>query len=90
MSIEKFRSEPIPLLTIYPNPAKDILYLNIVDEHFKTASISVFNSAGSLVYSALTPNKNNELQVQDLENGIYLIQVENTETGKILFSKFVK
>jgi hypothetical protein len=90
MSIEKLRSEPIPLLTIYPNPAKDILYLNIVDEHFKTASISVFNSAGSLVYSALTPNKNNELQVQDLENGIYLIQVENTETGKILFSKFVK
>jgi hypothetical protein len=90
MSIEKFRSEPTPLLTIYPNPAHDILHLNIVNERFKTAKISVFNSAGALVYSALTPNKNNELLVQDLEKGIYIVQVENTETGKTMVSKFVK
>ena len=70
-------------LTIFPNPATSIIYINynaVID------SIQVYDMAGKMVM-----NKNNDLEsldVSGLGNGLYFMKVTTTE--KVFTSKFLK
>ncbi len=74
-------------LSIYPNPAKDILYLksqNIIGD----ANYSVYNSIGTCVKSGILFSGINQILINNLNNGVYFIRVVEGEFSKTM--KFVK
>lgn len=60
---------------IYPNPASEKLYIGSeIDDH-KTKVISIYNSTGIKVkHFNLNPNQK-EVCIQDLSNGIYIVEI---------------
>lgn len=74
-------------LTLYPNPATDFVRIEGVDEN-TCSEISIFDLTGRLV--RIYPYCN-ELNVSDLQNGIYVLRVTGDDgvnkTSKLLISK---
>lgn len=72
--------------TVFPNPAKDKVHVSIDATISSKAQVSLTDLSGRVVKSFdtnLIPGSNElSLQVTDLANGVYLIQV-NTEKGKM-------
>ena len=58
----------------YPNPARDVLNINIDNERTYKA-VKIFSVTGELVHQ--TTNKINSVDVSDWNSGIYLIQIEH-------------
>jgi hypothetical protein len=78
--------------TVYPNPSNGIIYIQVNKDLLKDNSrIKIFNSNGRKVYDYQLPNKGNTLQldITNLEEGVYVYQVTN---GEKIFStgKFIK
>jgi hypothetical protein len=73
---------PIQTLAIYPNPVKDILYINGSDLINK---VEVYTNYGSKVKVSLNKNK---LDMSSLSAGIYQIRIFYSE--KITYSKIIK
>ena len=72
---------------LYPNPASSVL--NIQSE-VNIASITVANVIGQKVLSINNVNADNyKLNVEDLNNGVYLISINNVD-GTSAVTKFVK
>lgn len=69
---------------IYPNPVVDIVKIT---SPFKTLSIDVYNYSGKLV-KTFPSLKNNEINVQDLAPGIYIVTL-TTDQG-IVTKKIIK
>ena len=74
-------------LTLYPNPASDYVHIDGVDEN-TCSEISVFDMTGRLIIKYPYCN---ELNVSDLQNGIYMLRVigddGTNKTSKLLISK---
>ena len=65
-------TEPI----IFPNPATDILQVINLDQN---AHLQLFDMQGKLVKEIRTVNRNIELNLSDLESGIYVLKVNYAE-----------
>ncbi len=67
-------------LNIYPNPASDVLYINLPGngkQHF----IQIFDIAGHLVKSVRTDGTNAlSINISGLESGLYMLQYQNETT----------
>jgi hypothetical protein len=72
---------------VYPNPANKVLNINITENN-KGTSISVKNQLGQTVLVETLGEVNNVLNVEKLEDGIYIIEL-NFNSGKQIV-KFVK
>lgn len=72
-------------LVLSPNPVNNILNLNIGNENVK--SYRIYTVSGSLIQSDNI--NNNQVSVQNLRKGFYLINAITTE-GKEYTSKFIK
>lgn len=88
-AIEEIKSENpsvnwIESIKLYPNPVSDIV--NITSP-FKTLSLDVYNYSGKLV-KTFPSLKNNEINVQDLAPGIYIVTL-TTDQG-IVTKKIIK
>ena len=73
-------------LKIYPNPANEKVIIeleNLIGQHLK-----IVNAIGQVVYDAEIKNKKIEIDLSDLANGIYTVQVQ-TAKG-IVLKKLVK
>lgn len=71
--------------TIFPNPAKEVLYINC---NVENAIVQIFDINGKLVQTDLTFS-NSEINISDLVSGTYLI-ILSTDNGKTGIQKFVK
>jgi len=65
--------------TIYPNPAKNILYVNTK----AGKEIRIYNVAGSMVLSKIATSNTDKIDISRLPAGVYLIKVD-TRTQKIM------
>lgn len=88
-AIEEIKSENpsvnwVESIKLYPNPVTDIV--NITSP-FKTLSVDVYNYSGKLV-KTFPSLKNNEINVQDLAPGIYIVTL-TTDQG-IVTKKIIK
>lgn len=63
-------------ISVYPNPTSNILYINGLNKHEK---VHLFDTNGKLVKSC----QETELDMNDLSNGIYLLQVR-TQVVKVI------
>ena len=70
-------------LQVYPNPASSMITV----ENALNANIHILDLTGKQVM-AIENNNGTQLNVADLTNGIYIVQVESD--GKISTGRFVK
>lgn len=72
---------------IYPNPAKDVVYIKTGHTLLQNATIKIVNSAGQTVlYKSQTGNL---LDISALQNGLYLMQIiynGKTASAKLLIA----
>jgi hypothetical protein len=75
-------------ITLYPNPAKDILFIKILATSLpKEINLELFNTTGQLVKRYKEePNSNNQLilDISDFSEGVYFL---NFSTDKLNCSK---
>ncbi len=91
-SLTQYQEGPVSFLTVYPNPANDLLFLPLPKGEYR---IEVLDLRGRLVDSAgLSANEDADadpvFKVNHLLDGVYLLQATDTETGKRYLMKFVK
>ena len=72
-------------LTVYPNPAKDILNIKTKNNSAIT-SIIIYNILGQVITSFLTPT--NTIAVTDLAPGTYFIKARTDDKDSVI--KFIK
>jgi hypothetical protein len=75
--------------TLYPNPAKDNLF---VSGNFEgTKSISIYNAIGQMVYTTEQNKKQVSINTTQLENGVYFVTIKELN-GKTAVTtlKFIK
>ena len=69
---------------IYPNPVKDILYIQTGNNEFESVKIRDLNGRIILL------SNNNPIQVSSLQKGIYLLEVTMKNSQNVLVQKFTK
>ncbi len=67
-------------LRVYPNPAKNSLVLDFGAEPKTPTNARIYTLAGALLYELRIENATTELNVEALENGFYMLEIEN-ESG---------
>lgn len=64
-------------ISIYPNPAKDLLYIHTDSE---TPAVSeIYDNLGRTIVSQQLTHTSNQIDVSSLQNGIYLIKISNKQ-----------
>jgi Secretion system C-terminal sorting domain len=77
----------VSLVNVYPNPASDVLYINSKSELNR---VMIYDVIGQMVKNIdLNRSFTSDLDISDLNNGVYILQVE-TVSGEYSSSKFVK
>jgi surface protein len=74
--------ENLSSISIYPNPAKDKLFIQGLSNPSK---VSIYNMLGKLVYSKTTSS---ELDLEGLQSGIYIVKIIDQQ--KETTHKFIK
>ncbi|MBP1646478.1 MAG: hypothetical protein H6Q16_2056 [Bacteroidetes bacterium] len=77
------------LITIYPNPASNIVNLEIKDVSKEILKLNIYNILGVLVKTETISN-NNQINISDLNNGIYLLALKSkdfTTKQKLIIQK---
>ncbi|MBA3704946.1 MAG: T9SS type A sorting domain-containing protein, partial [Bacteroidetes bacterium] len=73
-------------VSVYPNPATNILHISSEQREFENSEIEISNIIGQLIlYSAF----NSEIDVSKLTQGIYYLKV-TTSNKQTYYSKFIK
>jgi hypothetical protein len=74
------------IMTIYPNPAQDRLFINVkqgVDENYE---ISVFNLTGQLQKREIL--RGGQIELQGLNTGIYFLKIRDLKNNRLFNHKF--
>jgi hypothetical protein len=70
-------------ISVFPNPANDILYINGLSQNTK---VTIFDIFGKMVFSKQITN--NQIDLNGFQSGVYSIKMENSKG--IVTRKFVK
>jgi len=79
-------------LSIYPNPATDVLFIKAKTNRFTTTKVSIINQQGQLVLEkSINLNTANKemIPVYDLNRGLYILRIEegnNSISSKVLLN----
>ena len=77
-------------IQIYPNPAKEILYIKLPDlEKNSKFNFEICNSQGQVVLSLQNKVSLDKIDISNLSDGIYLLKALNTNTHEIFSQSFV-
>ncbi|MGZ3755123.1 MAG: putative Ig domain-containing protein [Mucilaginibacter sp.] len=80
-------------ISIYPNPASDILNVTVLGNNAATASysMSIINSDGGIVKKETESQSSWQSRISDLAPGVYILRVVNTTNQQIVgTNKFIK
>lgn len=66
---------------LYPNPAKDVLFLEGLNE---VTQVEVFDGLGKLVHSGISNSTNYSLQVKDWPKGLYLVHIPTSTHKQVI------
>ena len=65
------------LFSLYPNPASDIVSFNIDNTNNAELTINIYNVIGTLVKSETLKQNNQQINIGDINNGIYMVAVKS-------------
>lgn len=79
-------------LNIYPNPVQNTAFIELLNNTDGSSKIEVFDVNGKLIseYSVQLVSGGIELDVANLQNGIYFVTLTNSESGFMQKGKLVK
>jgi len=66
-------------ILIYPNPANEIVTINLNNLINEVAEIKIFSAIGTLVKSKTIKQNNQQINTRDLSNGIYMVVINSKE-----------
>ena len=75
-------------LIFYPNPVENMLTVNIPNPDAGMVTISLINLAGQIAYKSVTNEAVHNINVQSLEEGVYILHVTIGE--KVFIEKVIK
>jgi len=78
------------LFNLYPNPALDIVTLNIDNTNNEDLALNIYNIMGVLVKSEMLKQSQRQINIRDLSNGIYMITIKSknlTEKQKLIIQR---
>jgi len=64
---------------LYPNPASDIVTLNIENKNNADLTLNIYAIAGTLVKSEILKQNNRQINIKDLCNGIYMVEIKSID-----------
>ncbi len=70
---------------VYPNPATDVLYIDLADDN--TQTISVVDMKGSVVYTQNVSAKHIEVNTSSLPAGVYVLRLDGAQKASMRFVK---
>lgn len=79
-------------LQLFPNPANEILFLDLTEQFTGDIIISIYNETAQLVYTIKTNSAAltiSGIPVKDFAEGLYFVNATNAETGNSNSSKFI-
>ena len=76
------------VFAVYPNPSTDYVKFSLNDAFLDKAEVTITNIQGQVVKRQNISSNFNRIEVADLSNGVYFIQL--TSGNKLGFSKFIK
>ncbi len=65
-------------ISIYPNPAKDFVQINIEDAISHDLSLQVYDMLGKLIESQIITEQTTQLNIKNLEKGVYILKIGNS------------
>jgi hypothetical protein len=71
-------------ISIYPNPASDVVTLNIDPRNNAVLTLNLYNVIGELISSETLKQNQKQINVRDLSNGIYVVDIKSKEWSKKL------
>ncbi|MCX6232461.1 MAG: T9SS type A sorting domain-containing protein [Bacteroidetes bacterium] len=77
-------------IEIFPNPANDIVTININNERNEVLEINIFNTISTLVKSETINQNQHEINIRNLSNGIYLVEIKSkawSEKQKLIIQR---
>ncbi len=79
-------------LLYYPNPARTVLNIKLPEASEKVVLIDIADLLGNIVLhtNTVTENDNVQLNISNLQSGIYILKTQrgnNSETGKLIIEK---
>lgn len=77
-------------IRIYPNPASDDVALTTNKTNNADLTLNIYNVVGSLVKSQTIENNNYKINIRDLINGIYTVEIKSkdwSEKQKLIIQK---
>lgn len=69
-------------IKVYPNPASGIVNLEINNVNKEVLTLNIYNIIGSLVKRETIRHEKNQVNVGDLLNGIYLIEIRSNDSSQ--------
>lgn len=75
-------------IKIYPNPAKEVLFLNIEQlASPKPVEVKAYNSMGKLIYQTVIKDANTAIDIGQWASGLYVIEIQ--QEGNRAFKKII-
>lgn len=77
-------------VSVYPNPSKGILNIDLADKNSDKTVLNLFDIQGRKIISKESNNSKETMNIENLSNGIYLLSIESGSlktTKKIILSK---
>jgi hypothetical protein len=69
------------LFKLYPNPVSDIITLNIKPENRIELKLNIYNINGQIIRSEMLKQNQNQINVAELANGLYTLELVSGETS---------
>ncbi|NTW34062.1 MAG: T9SS type A sorting domain-containing protein, partial [Bacteroidetes bacterium] len=69
-------------MNIYPNPASVIVTLNIDNINNADLTLNIYNVIGTLVKTEILKQKNSQINIGDLSNGVYMISIKSKDLNE--------
>lgn len=86
VNCENVEEQTLEGVTVYPNPAKDMIYIN-VEQDYDVLQCKLYNIQGQLVRSYQAEAENGSVNVENISSGIYYLDIDID--GKHIVKKIV-
>ncbi|MCW3123003.1 MAG: hypothetical protein JWQ38_2495 [Flavipsychrobacter sp.] len=82
-------SNPELNMEIYPNPAQNMIYVDVNGIDKVTGTVQIIDALGRVVAETACNTAHKEINVSSLVNGVYSVQFINKESGNRLVSRLL-
>ena len=65
----------IPNISIYPNPTTHLLTISIANKNLKSVTLNLYDMMGQLMVEKRMDNGQLEMDIRDIEQGVYFLEV---------------